>query len=45
MTRKEFLAADIWVPMDASFKQYQDLPGLNVVFISGIDPTTLAQSY
>ena len=37
--------ADTWVPMDASFKQYQDLPGLNVVSISGIEPTTLAQSY
>lgn len=38
-------SADSWVQLDASYKQYQDLPGLDVVAISGIDPNTIAQSF
>jgi hypothetical protein len=38
-------AADSWVQLDASFKQYQDLQGLDVAAIAGIVPTALAQSY
>ena len=36
------LAADSWVAMDPSYKQYEYLPGLDVVAISGIDPEQLA---
>lgn len=38
-------SADSWVQLDPSYKQYQDLQGLDVVAISGIDPTALAQSF
>lgn len=38
-------AADSWVSLDPSYKQYQDLPGLDVVQIAGIDPAALAQSF
>ncbi|MHB8534103.1 MAG: transglutaminase-like domain-containing protein [Sulfuricaulis sp.] len=38
-------SADSWVPLDPSYKQYQDLKGLDVVAISGIDPAALAQSF
>lgn len=38
-------SADSWVQLDASYKQYQDLQGLDVVAISGIDPSALAQSF
>lgn len=38
-------SADSWVHLDASYKHYQDLPGLDVVAISGIDPNALAQSF
>lgn len=38
-------SADTWVELDPSFKQYQDLPGLDVVKISGLDPNALAQSF
>lgn len=38
-------SADSWIQLDPSFKQYQDLPGLDVVRIAGIDPTALAQSF
>jgi len=37
--------ADSWVALDASYKQYEFLPGLDAVAISGIDPATLAQSF
>ncbi len=36
-------AADSWVPMDPSYKQYEILPGLDVIQIAGIDPEQLAQ--
>ena len=38
-------SADSWVQLDPSFKQYQDLPGLDVIAISGLDPSALAQSF
>ena len=38
-------SADSWMQLDPSFKQYQDLTGLDVVAISGIDPNALAQSF
>lgn len=38
-------SADSWVQLDPSYKQYQDLPGLDVVQIAGIDPAALAQSF
>lgn len=38
-------SADSWMPLDASYKQYEDLQGLDVVAISGIDPSALAQSF
>ena len=38
-------AADSWVPLDPSFKQYQDLQGLDVATIAGIDPKALAVAY
>ncbi|MBI5783111.1 MAG: hypothetical protein HZA69_05175 [Gammaproteobacteria bacterium] len=38
-------SADSWVQLDASYKQYEYLPGLDVVAISGIDPSALAQSF
>lgn len=37
-------SADSWVSLDASYKQYDDLPALDVAAISGIDPVALAQS-
>jgi hypothetical protein len=37
------LAADSWVAMDPSYKQYEYLQGLDVVAISGIDAEQLAQ--
>jgi len=38
-------SADAWIQLDPSFKQYEDLPGLDVIQISGIDPNALAQSF
>jgi len=38
-------AADTWVQLDPSYKQYEFLQGLDVVAISGLDPTALAQSF
>jgi len=38
-------SADSWVAMDASYKQYEYLQGLDAVAISGIDPEQLAQSF
>lgn len=38
-------SADSWTQLDASYKQYEDLQGLDVVAISGINPETLAQSF
>lgn len=38
-------SADSWVQLDPSYKQYQDLQGLDVVSISGINPDTLVQSF
>jgi hypothetical protein len=37
-------SADNWVQLDASIKQYQDIPGLDVLGITNIDPNTVAQS-
>jgi transglutaminase-like putative cysteine protease len=37
--------ADSWVAMDASYKQYNYLEGLDAVAISGIDPEQLAQNF
>jgi len=37
--------ADNWVALDASYKQYEFLEGLDAVAISGIDPAALAQSF
>jgi len=37
--------ADAWVQMDASYKQYQFLEGLDAVAISGIDTDQLAQDF
>ena len=38
-------AADSWVQFDPSFKQYETLPGLDAVQISGIDPQQLATDF
>ncbi len=38
-------SADSWIQLDPSYKQYQDLQGLDVVSISGLDPNALAQSF
>jgi hypothetical protein len=38
-------SADSWTQLDPSYKQYEDLQGLDVVAISGIDPEALAQSF
>ncbi|MCU7849531.1 MAG: hypothetical protein KZQ89_16380 [Candidatus Thiodiazotropha sp. (ex Lucinoma kastoroae)] len=38
-------AADSWVAMDPSYKQYEYLQGLDVIQISGIDPDQLAQDF
>ena len=38
-------AADSWVQLDASYKQYEFLQGLDVIQISGIDPNALATSF
>lgn len=38
-------AADSWVAMDPSYKQYEYLQGLDVVQISGIDADQLAQDF
>jgi len=38
-------AADSWVQFDPSFKQYDILPGLDAVAISGIDPQQLATDF
>ncbi len=38
-------AADQWVAMDASYKQYEELQGLDAIAISGLDPEALAQSF
>lgn len=38
-------AADSWVALDASYKQYEYLQGLDVVAISGIDPSVIAESF
>ncbi len=37
--------ADSWVALDASYKQYDYLKGLDAVQISGIDPNKLAQDF
>jgi hypothetical protein len=37
--------ADARVPLDASFKQYEYLQGLDVVAIAGIDPQQLADDF
>lgn len=38
-------AADSWVAMDPSYKQYEYQEGLDAIAISGIDPEQLAQSF
>ena len=38
-------AADSWIQLDASYKQYELLQGLDVIQISGIDPQALATSF
>ncbi|MEW8049456.1 MAG: transglutaminase domain-containing protein [Candidatus Thiodiazotropha sp.] len=38
-------AADSWVAMDPSYKQYEYLQGLDVIQISGIDAEQLAQDF
>jgi hypothetical protein len=38
-------SADTWVALDAAYKQYEDLPGLDVVAIAGVDPEVLEQSF
>jgi hypothetical protein len=38
-------SADAWTQLDPSYKQYEDLQGLDVVAISGINPESLAQSF
>jgi transglutaminase-like putative cysteine protease len=38
-------AADSWIQLDPSFKQYEYLEGLDSIAISGIDPEQLAQSF
>ena len=38
-------AADTWVALDPSYKQYAYLQGLDVIDIAGIDPEQLAQSF
>jgi hypothetical protein len=38
-------AADSWVEMDPSYKQYTYKKGLDAVAISGLDPNQLAQSF
>ena len=37
--------ADAWVQMDPSYKQYDYLPGLDAVAISGLDPNQLATDF
>jgi len=37
--------ADTWVQLDASYKQYEDLTGLDMLTISGIDPNQLATDF
>ena len=38
-------SADAWTQLDPGYKQYEDLQGLDVVAIAGIDPSALAQSF
>jgi hypothetical protein len=38
-------AADTWVPLDPSFKQYAYQEGLDALSIAGIDPQALAQQF
>lgn len=38
-------AADSWVEMDPSYKQYTYKKGLDAAAISGLDPNQLAQSF
>ncbi|MEW8646457.1 MAG: transglutaminase domain-containing protein [Candidatus Thiodiazotropha endolucinida] len=38
-------AADSWIAMDPSYKQYEYLQGLDVIQISGIDAEQLAQDF
>ncbi len=38
-------SADSWIQLDPSHKQYEDLQGLDVISIAGIDPSALAQSF
>jgi transglutaminase-like putative cysteine protease len=38
-------AADSWVRLDPSFKQYDNREGLDVVAIGGLDPEALAKTY
>jgi len=38
-------AADTWLALDASFKQYEYVPGLDAATIAGIDTTQLGQDF
>lgn len=38
-------SADAWISLDASYKQYDYLQGLDVTTIAGVDPNALAQSF
>ncbi|MCP5159744.1 MAG: hypothetical protein H6975_10100 [Gammaproteobacteria bacterium] len=38
-------AADTWVALDPSFKQYTHLQGLDILHIAGLNPEHLAQSF
>ncbi len=38
-------STDAWIQLDPGYKQYEDLPGLDVIQISGINPNALAQSF
>jgi len=39
------LNADSWVQMDGSYKQYEYMKGLDVIQISGLDPTQLVTDF
>jgi hypothetical protein len=38
-------SADRWVALDASYKQYEYLKGLDPLTVSSVDPQALAQSF
>lgn len=38
-------SADAWIPLDASFKQYDDIDGIDVATVTGLDPSGLAQRF